>query len=343
MTGAGPPSLPGPVRGVYAAGNLMTSPTTRPRRRLRLSTREALWAYAFLLVPLAFFLLLRLWPALQSFRLSFFTWHVDPDQRVFVGLRFYRQMAAEIAAGGDLYKALRNMLQYFVIVVPGQMAIGLFVAVLLNSVRRFKAVFRAIYFAPYVTPAAAVAWVWGWMYSVNFGVFNNVLFAWSEFVTRLGLPFLAVDPQPFLTSPQQALPAVAAVVIWQQLGFQVVIFLAGLQGVPREVHEAAEIDGANAWQRFWYVTFPLLNPVIVFSLVISTIATLQLFDQVVNINFTDQGGPLGSTLTIALYMYQQAFQRFQIGYAAAVTVLLFFIIMVVTVLQLRLTQRRVEL
>src|SRR5690606_41946061 len=129
--------------------------------------------------------------------------------------------------------------RYFLIVGPGQVALGMFFAGLLTSVRRFRAFFRAVYFAPYVTPAAAVAWVWGWMYSVNFGVFNNLLFAWSEFVTRIGLPFLAIGPQPFLTSPQQALPAVAAVVVWQQVGFQVVIFLAGLQGVPREFHEAA--------------------------------------------------------------------------------------------------------
>ena len=180
------------------------------------------------------------------------------------------------------------------------------------------------------------------MYSVNFGIFNRILSDWSDFVTGIGLPWLAIDPQPFLTSPSQALIAVSVVVIWQQLGFQVVIFLAGLQGIPRQFHEAAAIDGATGWQRFWRITFPLLNPVIVFSLVISTIATLQIFDQVVNINFTDQGGPLGSTLTIALYMYQQAFEKFRIGYAAAVTVLLFAIILVVTLLQLRLTQREVE-
>ncbi|HNQ99158.1 MAG TPA: sugar ABC transporter permease, partial [Trueperaceae bacterium] len=135
---------------------------------------------------------------------------------------------------------------------------------------------------------------------------------------------------------------VAAVVIWQQLGFQVVIFLAGLQGIPRPMQEAASIDGANGWQRFWYVTFPLLNPVLVFSLIISTISTLQMFDQVQNINFTDQGGPLGSTLTIALYMYEQAFQKFRIGYAAAITVLLFAIILVITLVQLKVTQRKVE-
>lgn len=320
----------------------MNQPVERRRRRLSLTSREAIWAYAFLLLPLAFFLFFRLWPALQSFRLSFFSWHVDPELRTFVGLQYYREMWAEFRSGGALYKALRNMLYYFVLVVFGQVSLGLISALLLNSVERFRSIFRAIYFAPYVTPAAAVAWVWGWMYSVNFGIFNKLLTDWSDFVTGIGLPWLAIDPQPFLTSPSQALIAVSVVVIWQQLGFQVVIFLAGLQGIPRQFHEAAAIDGANGWARFWKVTFPLLNPVIVFSLIISTIATLQLFDQVVNINFTDQGGPLGSTLTIALYMYQQAFQKFRIGYAAAVTVLLFGIILIVTLVQLRLTQREVE-
>ncbi len=320
----------------------MSSQPVKPRRRLSLGSREAIWAYVFLLVPLAFFLFLRLWPALQSFRLSFFSWHVNPELRDFVGLQYYREMWAEITARGPLYRALRNMLYYFVLVVAGQVSLGLLSALLLNSVTRFRAIFRAIYFAPYVTPAAAVAWVWGWMYSVNFGIFNKLLSDWSAWVTGIGLPWLAIEPQPFLTSPAQALIAVSVVVIWQQLGFQVVIFLAGLQGIPRMFHEAAAIDGANAWQRFWKVTLPLLNPVIVFSLIISTISTLQLFDQVVNINFTDQGGPLGSTLTIALYMYQQAFEKFRIGYAAAVTVLLFAIILVVTLVQLKLTQRQVE-
>ncbi len=320
----------------------MSSPPIKPRRRLSLSSREAIWAYAFLLVPLAFFLFFRLWPALQSFRLSFFSWHVDPEMRNFVGLQHYRQMWAEFQVRGDIYKALRNMAYYFVIVVFGQVSLGLLAALLLNSVERFRSIFRAIFFAPYVTPAAAVAWVWGWMYSVNFGIFNRLLADWSDWVTGIGLPWLAIDPQPFLTSPSQALVAVSVVIVWQQLGFQVVIFLAGLQGIPRQFHEAAAIDGANAWQRFWKVTFPLLNPVLVFSLVISTIATLQIFDQVVNINFTDQGGPLGSTLTLALYMYQQAFEKFNIGYASAVTVLLFAIIMIVTLIQLKLTQREVE-
>jgi len=310
----------------------------RPRRKIGLATREALWAYAFLLVPLAFYAFLRLWPALQAFKLSLFRWHVDPAQRTFEGMQYYRDLLAD----PKLHRALTNTLLYTAIIVPSQLVLGLVIAVMLNAVRRLRPVFRAIYFSPYVTPAAAVAWVWGWMYSVNFGIFNNAIIAWGELVQRIGLPWLTIDPQPFLTSPRQALPAVAAVVVWQQLGFQVVIFLAGLQGIPRMYYDAAAIDGAGAVRRFRYITLPLLNPVMVFSIIISTIASLQLFDQVVNINFTDQGGPLNATLTIALYMYQLAFSRFQIGYASAVTVLLFVLILVVTLLQLRLTQRRIE-
>lgn len=320
----------------------MSSPPVKPRRRLSLGSREAIWAYIFLLLPLAFFLFFRLWPALQSFQLSFFSWHVDPEQRNFVGLQYYREMYEEFTARGPIFNALRNMVFYFFLVVLGQVVLGLTSALLLNSVTRFRSIFRAIFFAPYVTPAAAVAWVWGWMYSVNFGIFNRLLSDWSDWVTGIGLPWLAINPQPFLTSPSQALVSVAVVIIWQQLGFQVVIFLAGLQGIPRQFHEAAAIDGASAWQQFWKVTFPLLNPVLVFSLIISTIGTLQIFDQVVNINFTDQGGPLGSTLTIALYIYQQAFEKFRLGYAAAVTVLLFAIILIVTLIQLKVTQREVE-
>ncbi len=311
----------------------------RPRRRrLSLGTREALWAYAFLLVPLAFYAFLRIYPAIQSFNLSLHRWNVDPAQRTLVGFDYYREMLSD----AKLHQALKNTVLYAAIVVPGQLVLGLGIALMLNAVRRLRPLFRAIYFSPYVTPAAAVAWVWGWMYSVNFGILNNTLIAWSDFVTRLGAPWLSIPAQPFLNSPHQALPAVAAVVVWQQLGFQVVIFLAGLQGIPRMFYDAAAIDGAGGLQRFRYVTLPLLNPVMVFSVIISTIATLQLFDQVVNINFTDQGGPLGSTLSIAVYMYQQAFSKFQIGYASAVTVLLFVLILIVTLVQLRLLQRRVE-
>ena len=136
-----------------------------------------------------------------------------------------------------------------------------------------------------------------------------------------------------------ALATTAGLVVWQNLGFQVVLFLAGLAAIPRSYYEAAEIDGATGSQAFWRITLPLLNPTIVFSVVTGTIAYLQLFTQVVNLNFTDQGGPLGSTLTVAVYIYQLAFGRFQMGYASAVTVVLFAIILIITLLNLFLTRR----
>lgn len=307
--------------------------------RVTLATREALWAYAFLLIPLVFFLYLRIWPAFQSFWLSMFTWHVDPAQRDFVGLGYYAQMLQN----PRLHRALLNTLLYTIITVPIQLVLGLAIASLLQNINAFRGLFRAVYFAPFITPAVAVAWVWGWMYSVNFGIFNTFIIELDIFFEeRLGMAWVPLEPQPFLSSPSQALYAVAAVVIWQNLGFQIVIFLAGLQGIPRTFYEAARIDGAGAWSLFRHITVPLLNPVIVFSVVISTIASLQLFDQVVNINFTDQGGPLNSTLTIALYMYQEAFGRSRLGYAAAVTVLLFGLILIVTLVQLKFFSRRVD-
>lgn len=315
-----------------------STPVRRTRARLSLARREAIWAYVFLAVPLLFFAVVRFYPAIQSFRLSLFTWHVDPARRDFIGADYY----LELLGNPVFHQALKNTLLYSIITVPTSILLGLGIAILLQAIAHARGWFRAIYFAPYITPAVAVAWVWGWMYNANFGIFNTLIVDWWEFTERIGMPWLQIQPQAFLRDPDLALYAVAAVIVWQQLGFQVVIFLAGLQGIPRVYYEAARIDGANPWQLFRHVTLPLLNPVMVFAIVITTIYSLQLFDQIVNINFTDQGGPLNRTLSIALYMFEEAFGRARLGYAAAVTVVLFAIIMIVTLIQLRLTQRRLD-
>ncbi|MER3483319.1 MAG: ABC transporter permease [Meiothermus sp.] len=294
--------------------------------RFSLATREALWAFAFLAIPLLFFLFIRIYPAFQALWLSLFEWNADPAKRQYVGLEHYSRMLADPTLG----RALRNTALYTFIGVPLQIALGLAIALLLQSVTRLRDLFRAIYFTPYITPAVAVAWVFSWMLSPNFGIVNEIL----------GL--FGIPAQKFLSSPSQALLTVTAIVVWQNLGFQIVLFLAGLESIPRTYYEAARIDGADGWAMFRYITLPLLNPVTVFSAVIGTIGFLQLFTQVVNLNFTDQGGPVNSTLTIALYIYQLAFKSFNLGYAAAVTVLLFGIILVITLVQLRILSRRVE-
>ncbi|SDF10397.1 carbohydrate ABC transporter membrane protein 1, CUT1 family [Thermus arciformis] len=295
--------------------------------RLSLGQREALWAYVFLAIPLAFFLYFRIFPTFQALGLSLYEWHADPGARKFVGLEHYERLLED-----PLFRrALTNTFLYTLLGVPSQLFLGLAIALLLQRVKVARDFFRAVYFAPYVTPAVAVAWVWSWMLSPHFGLVNEIL-------TLVGLP-----PQPFLQSPTQALPTVTWVVVWQNLGFQVVLFLAGLESIPRQYYEAARIDGGEGWRLFRHITWPLLNPVLVFSVVIATIGYLQLFTQVVNLNFTDQGGPLNSTLTLALYIYQLAFLRFQLGYAAAVTVVLFALIFLITLVQLRVFTRKVEL
>ena len=182
---------------------------------------------------------------------------------------------------------------------------------------------RALYFIPFLTTAAAMGWVWRWFYQpVPVGVFNLVL---VEF---------GFNQQPFLRSTTQSLPAVLAPAIWAGLGFQIVIFLAGLRAISSTYYEAAKIDGAGAWRILVEITIPLLRPTIVFLVVISTIGFLRIFDQVFNITTNGDGGPLNATKPIVLYIYESAFDSFDMGYATAQTVILFFVLLFITLLQL---------
>jgi len=303
-----------------------TKTAPAPRRGGALQRHRTRTAYTFLLLPLLFFLIVRFLPTLSALRLSLYDWNILREEQPFVGTENYQQLLGDKTFG----QALKNTALYTLIGVPAQIALGLVLALLLNRIQALRGLFRALYFAPYVTPIVAAAWVWQWLFSPQFGPVNTFLI------------WLHIPPQNFLTSPGQALATTAALVVWQNLGFQVVLFLAGLSAIPRTFYEAAEIDGASGSQSFWKITLPLLNPTIVFSVVTGTISYLQLFTQVVNLNFTDQGGPLGSTMTVALYIYQMAFGRFQMGYASAVTVVLFVIILVITLLQLRFLTRRVD-
>jgi multiple sugar transport system permease protein len=260
--------------------------------------------------------------------LSFYTWHADPSLRTFVGFQHYDTLWND----AKFLQALTNMGKYFIIAVPGQVLAGLAVALLLHSVRIGRSLFRTIYFFPYITPAVAISWAWSLILSPHLGIANVILRA-------LGLP-----AQAFLTSPHQALPTVAFIVIWQYLGFHAVLFLVALNTIPRELYEAARIDGASGWHLFRFITLPLINPTLVLSIIMATgspsIGILQLFTQVINLRFYDPGGPIGSTSTIVLYMYQAGFRRFDLGYAAAMAVILFTIIVAITAVQFHITRRR---
>ncbi|HLW58860.1 MAG TPA: sugar ABC transporter permease [bacterium] len=293
---------------------------------LGLEARRAVWAYAFLAGPLAFYVVIRIFPAASALFISLHRWNIVSAERPFVGAANFR----EILSDPLFWKAVTNTLRYLIAGIPAQLILGLGIALLLRRITRFRGFFRALYFIPFVTPIVAAAWVWQWMYTPTFGPLNRLFEA-------AGLP-----RQAFLRQPHQALYAIAAMVVWEYVGFQVVIFLAGLEAIPQVFYEAAEVDGAGGWGLFRHITVPLLNPTLVFSAVYGTILYLQLFTQVLNMTFGDQGGPLGSTMTIVLYVYIQGFQRFRMGPAAAATVVLFVAILAITLLQLRFFSRQVE-
>lgn len=293
---------------------------------LTLGQKRALWAWATLAIPLAFFLFIRMAPTLYAMQISLFDWQILGDDQPWVGLANYKKLFADKL----FWKSLKNTFVYVLVGVPAQIAIGLGVALLIQRLNRFQGAFRMLYFIPYVTSSVAVAWVWRWIMQEHGGLFNQILLG-------LGIP-----AQKLLGSPSQAIYVIIAAIVWQGMGFSMVIFLAGLEAIPQTFYEAAQIDGANGWRRFWHITFPLLNPTIVFSALTGTIRYLQVFTEVLNMSSQGTGGPLNSTKTLVLFIYEEAFKSFDLSYASATTVVLFIIILVLTIVQSKAITRKFE-
>jgi multiple sugar transport system permease protein len=292
-----------------------------------LARRRALTAYVLLAIPLAFFMLVRIVPTLSALQVAFYQWDMLSDSRPFVGLENFQRLTSD----GAFLAAMANTLKYLVLGVPTGLALALAIALALTRVKQLTGLFRTVYFIPFITSLVAVSWVWRWLYQPQRGSLNVLL-------SLVGIP-----PQPFLQSTSQALPSIVAVNVWHDLGFQIVIFLAGLSAIPDVYYEAARLDGAGRWHIFRHITLPLLNPTIVFLAVTSAISSLQVFTQVQNMSAQGTGGPLNSTLSLVLYVYQKAFGgAYQMGYASAMTVVLFILILVVTLIQLRVLSRRYD-
>ncbi len=296
----------------------------RPLRRGRvwdhfsITTKRVIWAWAFLALPVVFYGVIRFYPTFQAFNLSFTDWDLlRPAQ--YIGFENYRTLLAD----PEFWQVFGNTFAYLVIGTPISLVISFVVAYHLDQVRFMHAFLRALYFLPFLTTAAAMAWVWRWFYQpVPIGIINSAL-------SGAGLP-----TQPFLRSTEQALPAIMATAVWAGLGFQVIIFMAGLRAIPTTFYEAARIDGLGAWAILRKITLPLLKPTTVFLVVFSSIGFLRIFDQVYNMTTNDPGGPLNSTKPLVLMIYQTAFSSFDMGYAAAQTVALFTILLLVSLLQL---------
>ena len=294
---------------------------------MTLSAKRSLTAYLFLALPLVFFLCVRLGPMLYMFAMSFTDWGLLRRTVKFIGFDNYNAIFKDPV----FLQALGNTFRYAVFGAPLVILLSLAISLLLDSIPRGKGLFRLIYVMPYITPVVAVSWVWRWMYQPPpLGVINGVL-GW------LGLP-----AGEFLNSPTQALPSILAVNVWIEMGYCTTIFLAGLQTIPKEISEAAKIDGANDRQVLRRITLPLLMPITFFLIVMEGIQFLRIFTQVYNMSMQAMGGPLNSTKSAALYIYQKAFTNFEMARAASASVVLFVIIMAITILQIRFFDKRVN-
>ncbi len=290
-------------------------------RRSRLSPRAReeiagwLWTSPWLL---GFFLFV-FGPMVASLYLSFTKYAIGGTPQV-IGLdNFVRALSGK----DDLFwPSMGRTVEYAFVMVPIGIGLSLLAATLLNQGLKGTAVFRTLFFLPSLTPVVAAAVIWRWLYQPDFGAINWLL--WQ----------MGVDEGPrWLTTPSLALPSLMLIALWASVGGgAMVIFLAGLQSVPRELHDAAAIDGANAWQRFRNVTLPLITPTIFFNLVIGIIAALKVFALAV---LATQGGPNYATWFFNLHLYNNAFQFFEMGYASALAWIFFLLVVTLTFLNVR--------
>lgn len=291
---------------------------------MRLSKGTLNWLYVLLfLSPSIFgFLLFLLVPSVAAVGLSMMEWDVV-SAPVWAGLDNYRTLLANDPV---FWLSLRLTIYYAALSIPLSIIGALGLALAVNQRLRGITVFRVIYFIPVVSSMVAVAMIWRWLYAMDYGLFNLMLM-------NLGL-----DQVPWLSDGRFVIPSIVIMSVWKGLGYGMIIYLAGLQGIPTHLYEAAKIDGANRWQMFWGVTMPLLSPTHFFMLVTSVIASFQVFDSVY---LMTQGGPGNDSRVYSFYLYQQAFVYRHMGLASAMAWILFLIIFVITMIQMRYFQKGV--
>ncbi len=283
--------------------------------------RENLTGWAFAAPFMIMFGIFLAFPIVASFALSFTSFGLkdlaNPIGTTFVGLKNYLNLLSD----DKFWTSLFNTFYFVVIGVPVTLALGLLIANALNrGVTRFRTAFRVGYYLPVITSIVAIAVVWRFLLNPDVGLVNMLLGG------------LGIKGPAWLADPVLAMPSIIAMAVWRNLGFAMVVFLAGMQAIPQSLYEAASLDGAGKWQAFRYVTIPMLRPTILFMTVITTIGYLQLFEEPFVMT---GGGPLDKTLSVTMYMYQQGFTFFHQGYASAIAYVLFLIVAFVAFLQFK--------
>ncbi|MEU6485907.1 sugar ABC transporter permease [Streptomyces sp. NPDC046887] len=284
--------------------------------------REALAGLAFVAPMLVLFLVFRIGPTLGAVFLSLTDYRLSGDW-TFIGTGNYARLLDDRL----FWEAFGVTALYTVLYVPMTVVLALGTAVLLHRTLWLRGFFRGLFFLPYVTSIVLAAVIWKWIYEVEDGLLNSVLGA------------IGLGPVDFLGSESLVLPSIAAASAWKGFGYSMLILLAGLQSVPREVTEAAVIDGASGWQRFRWVTLPLLRPVLFFVLVIEAIGAFQVFDAMYVMT---AGGPVRASYSLVYFLYDSGFKFFDFGYACAVGLVLFLVVLVFSLIQRRLVGREVD-
>lgn len=281
------------------------------------------WPYAliFLAPSLLGITIFTVLPILASFGLAFTDWNLLRPP-TFVGLANFKAMFSDQI----MWISLGNTFYYALLIVPSTIVVSLALALALNRTFPGIAYFRLAFMLPGVSSLVAIAMVWRWLYNDQFGLINSAL-------QSLGLPAVG-----WLTNAQVVIPAIVLMNLWTGAGFDAIIYLAGLKNIPQHLYEAARLDGANSWQTFRYITFPLLTPIHFFFLITGIIGAFQVFDV---IYIMTQGGPGFSSRVYAFHLFNLAFRRFEVGYASAMAWFLFAIVLVLTLVQWRVIGRRV--
>jgi multiple sugar transport system permease protein len=301
-----------------SAGTLPNQPSKRKLGKM--ARREELAFWLFISPWLIGFIVFSAGPIVASMGISLTEYSILQPP-TFIGFENYVQLFNDEL----FYKAVFNTIYYVGVSVPLGVTLAFLMAIALNQKLRGQTWFRTIFYLPSVVSGIAVALLWGWLLNPDFGLINYLL------------SFVGIQGPKWLYSTTWAMPSIILMSLWG-VGGSMVVFLAGLQGIPEHLYEAAELDGAGEWGKFWNVTVPMISPVIFFNMIVTIIFAFQIFDQVY-IMTSGKGGPANATLVYVLYLYRQGFEYFKMGYASALALILFLIVLGITVFQFGVARR----